>query len=69
MEKTLALAKRIAAKSASALALIKSAINKGTEMDLESESLFEIDCFGLCFATGEQKQGMLLSSVKRTDDH
>jgi enoyl-CoA hydratase len=33
-------------------------MNKGTEMDLESAALFEIDCFGLCFSTDEQKQGM-----------
>jgi enoyl-CoA hydratase len=58
MEKTVDLAKKIAAKSAPALTLIKSAINKGTEMDLESAAMFEIDCFGLCFATEEQKAGM-----------
>jgi enoyl-CoA hydratase len=53
-----ALAKKIAAKSPHAVTLIKSSINKGTEMDLESAALFEIDCFGLCFSTDEQKQGM-----------
>ena len=58
MEKTVALAKKIAAKSAPAITLMKSAINKGFDLDLESASLFEIDCFGLCFATEEQKQGM-----------
>jgi len=58
LEKTIELAKKIASKSAPALTLIKSAINRGTEMDLESASLFEIDCFGLCFSTEEQKQAM-----------
>lgn len=53
-----ALAKKIASKSPHAVALIKSSINKGTEMDLESAALFEIDCFGLCFSTAEQKAGM-----------
>jgi enoyl-CoA hydratase len=53
-----ALAKRIASKSPHAVALIKSSINKGSEMDLESAALFEIDCFGLCFSTEEQKKGM-----------
>jgi enoyl-CoA hydratase len=53
-----ALAKKIASKSPHAVSLIKSSINKGTEMDLESAALFEIDCFGLCFSTDEQKQGM-----------
>ncbi len=53
-----ALAKKIASKSPHAVTLIKSSINKGTEMDLESAALFEIDCFGLCFSTDEQKEGM-----------
>jgi len=58
MEETLGLAAKIVSKSAPALSLIKSAINKGTEIDLESASMFEIDCFALCFATEEQKKGM-----------
>jgi len=53
-----ALAKKIASKSPHSVTLIKSAINKGSEMDLESAALFEIDCFGLCFSTEEQKKGM-----------
>ncbi len=40
------------------MTLIKASINRGTEMDLESAALFEIDCFGLCFSTEEQKNGM-----------
>jgi enoyl-CoA hydratase len=52
------LAKKIASKSPHSVTLIKSSINKGTEMDLESAALFEIDCFGLCFSTEEQKKGM-----------
>ena len=52
------LAKKIASKSPHAVTLIKASINRGTEMDLESAALFEIDCFGLCFSTEEQKKGM-----------
>ena len=58
LEKTVELAKKIASKSAPAITLMKSAINKGTEIDIESASLFEIDCFGLCFSTEEQKEAM-----------
>ena len=58
MEETLTLAGKIASKSAPALRLIKSAMNRGTETDLETASLFEIDCFGLCFSTQEQQDGM-----------
>ena len=31
---------------------------KESETDLESGATFEIDCFGLCFSTEEQKQRM-----------
>lgn len=58
LDETVALAGKIASKSPHAISLIKSAMNKGPEMDLESAALFEIDCFGLCFSTDEQKQGM-----------
>jgi len=58
LEESLALARKIAAKSGSSLKLIKSAMNRGTETDLETAALFEIDCFGLCFSTQEQKEGM-----------
>jgi enoyl-CoA hydratase len=58
MKETLALAGQIASKSAPALRLIKSAMNKGADTDMETGSLFEIDCFGLCFSTQEQKDSM-----------
>lgn len=65
IEKTTELAKRIASKSPHAITLIKSAMNKGTEIDLESASMFEINCFGLCFSTEEQKQGMHAFATKK----
>lgn len=58
LPEAMALANKIASKSPVALSLIKSAINKGTETDLETAFQFEIDCFALCFATEEQKKGM-----------
>jgi enoyl-CoA hydratase len=58
MEETLALACQIASKSTPALRLIKSSINRGMDTDMETGSLFEIDCFGLCFSTQEQKDSM-----------
>jgi enoyl-CoA hydratase len=58
LEETISLAGKITSRSPVSLALIKSAMDKGTEMDLEAASLFEIDCFGLCFATEEQKKSM-----------
>ena len=58
LEETLSIAKTIAGKSAIALSLIKTAMNRGAEIDIESGYMFEIDCFGLCFSTEEQKKAM-----------
>jgi enoyl-CoA hydratase len=60
-----ALANKIASKSPHSVSLIKSAINKGTEIDLESAAHFEIDCFALCFSTEEQKKGMEAFASRR----
>jgi len=65
LPEAMALAKKIASKSPTALSLIKSAMDKGTETDLETASLFEIDCFALCFATAEQKEGMRAFAGKK----
>ena len=45
--------------------MVKTAMNKGTETDLETASLFEINCFGLCFPTRKQKDGMQACVNKR----
>jgi len=58
MQETETLARQIAAKSGPALRLIKSAMNRGVDADIETGSLFEIDCFGLCFSTEEAKDSM-----------
>ena len=64
-EKTFALAERIAGQSAFAVKMVKTAMNKGTETDLETASLFELNCFALCFSTREQKDGMQAFVDKR----
>jgi enoyl-CoA hydratase len=57
-EQTIALASGIALKNPFAISLIKTAMNKGMEMNIESAFALELSCFGLCFATGEQKKAM-----------
>jgi enoyl-CoA hydratase len=57
-EETMMIAKKIASRSSFAVKMIKTAMNKGTETDLETASLFEINCFALCFSTQDQKDGM-----------
>lgn len=57
-EETYALADKIARHSAFAVKMVKTVMNKGTETDLETASLYEINCFALCFSTSGQKNGM-----------
>jgi enoyl-CoA hydratase len=55
----------IASKSKIALALSKSAINRGLEMDLQTALNYEIECFAQCFASEDQKEGMRAFLEKR----
>ena len=48
----------IASKPKVALALAKSAINRGLGLDLRTGLDYEIECFAQCFATSDQKEGM-----------
>lgn len=64
MEKALELAAKIAGKSPTSANLIKTAMNKGVETDLETALMYEIDSFGLCFTTDEQKDGMAAFAAK-----
>lgn len=59
------LAETIAAKPRVAIQLIKEAVNNGLEMDLNRAFAYEADLFGLCFATADQKEGMLAFMEKR----
>jgi enoyl-CoA hydratase len=62
------LAQTIAAKPKMALQLIKEAVNNGMEMDINRAFAYEADLFGLCFATADQKEGMLAFLEKRRPD-
>jgi enoyl-CoA hydratase len=64
MEKAMELAAKIAGKSPTSANLIKTAMNKGIETDLETALMYEIDSFGLCFTTEEQKNGMAAFAAK-----
>lgn len=60
------LAKKIAGKGLLALGLAKEAVDRGLEMDLERANACEADLFSLCFATEDQKEGMVAFLEKRT---
>jgi enoyl-CoA hydratase len=59
------MATAIANKSKICLALAKSAINRGWDMDLQTALDYEIECFAQCFATKDQKEGMRAFLEKR----
>lgn len=69
MEKALEMAKLIAQKSQIAVRYAKTAINRGIETDLETGMAIERDLFGLCFATEDQKEGMLAFLEKRQPNY
>jgi enoyl-CoA hydratase len=61
----LELATKIASKGPVAVKLAKTVINKGIQADLSTGSSYEAEAFGLCFATGEPKEGMSAFLEKR----
>lgn len=65
MDAAMTLAKKIAAQSASAVSLAKIAINRGVDLDVEAGMELESDLFGLCFSSGDQKEGMVAFLEKR----
>jgi len=65
MDEVKKIALAIASKSRIALALSKSAINRGLETDLQTALNYEIECFAQCFASEDQKEGMRAFLEKR----
>ncbi len=59
------LAAKIAGKSQVPIRLIKEAVDKGLEMDIDKAYSYEAELFGLCFATEDQKEGMAAFLEKR----
>lgn len=58
MNKAMGLAEKIAKNAPIAISFAKEAINVGMQMDVRSATMYESNCFGHCFATKDQKQGM-----------
>lgn len=59
------MAKKIASKAPIAIRLAKQAINEGLEMDSDRAYTHEANCFGFCFSTQDQKEGMSAFLEKR----
>lgn len=65
LEKALYMAEKIANNGRIAVGYAKEAINRGTQMDLDSAVDYEKNLFGLLFATADQKEGMTAFAEKR----
>ncbi|MBN2644451.1 MAG: enoyl-CoA hydratase/isomerase family protein [Desulfuromonadaceae bacterium] len=59
------LADQIAAMPNRAIRQIKEAVNNGLEMDMDKACRYEAELFAQCFATADQKEGMLAFLEKR----
>jgi enoyl-CoA hydratase len=69
MEEAKKMALTIAAKPRIALALAKSAINRGIDTGLQDGLSYEIECFAQCFSTKDQKEGMKAFLEKRKPNY
>ena len=66
METTLEMAEQLATRPPVALRLIKSAVDRGMSLDLQSALAYESRCFEMLFTTLDQKEGMQAFVEKRT---
>lgn len=65
LEAAKTMAKKIASKAQIAVRLAKQAINEGLEMESQKAHTHEANCFGYCFSTQDQKEGMSAFLEKR----
>ena len=65
MERTLELARSLAARSPLALAAAKASVNRALQGELEEDLAAEADAFGALFGTADQKEGMKAFVEKR----
>ncbi|MCB2298929.1 short-chain-enoyl-CoA hydratase [Clostridium tagluense] len=59
IEEAKLLAKKIVSNAPIAVKLCKTAINRGMQMDIDTALIYEAEIFGACFATEDQKSGMI----------
>ncbi len=60
-----AVAKKIAAMGPTATKLAKTCINRSMESDMYTGTTYEAEAFGICFSTGEPKEGISAFFEKR----
>ena len=65
MDEAKTLAETILTKGPVSIKMIKTCVNRGLQTDIDTAAAFEADAFGLCFASGETKEGMTAFLEKR----
>jgi enoyl-CoA hydratase len=65
MDEARKLAETILTKGPVSIKMVKACVNRGMQIDIDTAAAFEADAFGLCFASGETKEGMTAFLEKR----
>jgi len=65
MEEAMKMARSIVSKGPVSVRLAKEGVQRGQDMDLDNACILESELFGLCFSTGDQKEGMAAFLQKR----
>ncbi len=65
MDEVRKLAETILTKGPVSIKMVKACVNRGMQTDIDTAAAFEADAFGLCFASGETKEGMRAFLEKR----
>lgn len=65
MDTARVLAEKILAKGQVAVRMVKACVNRGFETNLDTAAAIEADAFGLCFASGQTREGMTAFLEKR----
>ena len=65
MDEVRQLAEKILSKGPVSIRMVKACVNRGMQADIDTAGAFEADAFGLCFASGETKEGMKAFLEKR----
>ena len=65
MDEAKALAQKILSKGPVSVKMVKACVNRGLQTDIDTAGVIEADAFGLCFASGETREGMTAFLEKR----